>query len=61
MTPKPTRGGKRAGAGAKAKTKGERTVSRSINLTRLQWAKLDLLRGDCSRSKYFAAILANLA
>jgi hypothetical protein len=55
MTPKPARGGKRAGAGAKAKPEGERTVSRSINLTRAQWMKLDLSRGNYSRSKWIAA------
>ena len=53
--PKPTRGGKRAGAGAKAKPEGKRTVSRSINLTRAQWARLDELRGTMSRSKWIAA------
>lgn len=59
-SPKPTRGGKRAGAGANRKLDSERTVSRSINLTRAQWARLDELRGDCSRSKYLVAILENM-
>ena len=54
MTPKP-RGGKRAGAGAKAKPEGERTVTRSINLTRAQWGKMDQSRGTMSRSKWIAA------
>ena len=57
MTPKPTRGGKRAGAGAKSKPEGERTVSRSINLTMAQWAKLDAKRGTMSRSRWIAAVL----
>jgi hypothetical protein len=55
MTPKPTRGGKRAGAGAKAKPEADKTVTRSINLTRAQWGKLDLSRGNYSRSKWIGA------
>lgn len=52
---KPTRGGKRAGAGCKRKPEGERTVSRSINLTLAQWARIDEHRGALSRSKFIAA------
>jgi len=58
--PQATRGGKRAGAGAKRKPEGERTVSRSITLTRAQWAKLDRLRRNASRSKYIWDLIDSL-
>lgn len=57
MIPKPTRGGKRAGAGCKRKPEEQRTITRSINLTRDQWAKLDQSRGGLSRSKWIALLL----
>jgi hypothetical protein len=60
MIPKPTRGGKRAGAGAKPKPEADKTVTRSINLTRAQWAFVDYARGKLSRSRYFAGWIDSL-
>jgi hypothetical protein len=48
--PKP-RGGSRPGSGRKPGTgKGRTVTTSSINLTPVQWAKLDEMRGDKSRS-----------
>jgi hypothetical protein len=54
MTPKP-RGGARPGSGRKPGSgKGRTVTTSSINLTPVQWAKLDALRCDKSRSGWIA-------
>ena len=58
---KPTRGGKRAGAGRKLGSGHGRTViSSSITLPPDLWAKLDILRRDQSRSAFLAAKLRKM-
>jgi len=58
---KPTRGGKRAGAGRKLGSGHGRTViSSSITLPPDLWAKLDRLRRDQSRSAFLAGKLRKM-
>lgn len=49
MMTKPTRGGKRAGAG---RPSGRTASSATITLPNDTWAKIDAERGPRSRSKY---------
>lgn len=57
---KPSRGGKREGAGRKAGSGTGRTVTTSsINLPPELWDKLDALRGELTRSAWIAAKIKN--
>ena len=60
MKKKPTRGGKREGAGRKAGSGAGRTVTTSsLNLSPELWGRLDALRGELTRSAWIAAKIKN--
>jgi len=54
-------GGKRQGAGRpKGSGKGRTVKTSSINLPPAVWDKLDAIRGDVSRSKWIAEMIADI-
>lgn len=57
----PTHGGKRAKAGRpKGSGKGRQVKTSSISLTPEEWARLDAVRGELSRSRWVASKLKRL-